>query len=95
MTETEIREFKRRADALLLGPNEPIDSLGALMDETGVKVLTRLVKEARELLTKLEWIDGPGGLACEICGRFTAYGHLPDCRLKRFLDETKRDGDRQ
>ncbi|MGE5527784.1 MAG: hypothetical protein ACM3X6_01395 [Patescibacteria group bacterium] len=58
------------------------------MDGFGVKMLTRLVKDARELLLEFEWVDGLSGLLCEICGCFKAHGHNPDCRLKKFLDET-------
>ncbi len=93
MNKEEIQEFRQRADALLSGPIQPdaTGGLKALLDETGVKVLTRLVKDAREMLLKLQW-SGLGGLACLVCGQVKVQEHLPDCRLKRFLKETEPRG---
>ncbi len=49
------------------------------------------LKEARELLEKIEWcvVNLNDRYECPICRNETDKGHTPDCKLQAFLAKTK------
>ncbi len=68
--------------------NDLVDSLMPNAGSTFVP--SSDLKEARELLEKLEWIKlDDDALYCSGCHSMRYRGHKPDCKLQAFLAKTK------